>query len=142
MKFKSPAHAACVFIFNDLNQVFTVTRRHTDILSLPGGKVDFGEDVAQSASREVLEETGMYVGVINLIPVYSEVVIGKDDGVDYYSTAFVSDFIINSKLPQFQKPYEIEPGIWCRFATIEELLKGAFSDFNRSALICISRITV
>ena len=37
----------------------------------PGGKVDFGETPEQSIAREVLEETGVTVKVIKLLPYVS-----------------------------------------------------------------------
>lgn len=53
-------------------QVILVRRRDTGLWSLPGGIVEWGEDISTSAQRELIEETGLTVVRIGrLVGVYS-----------------------------------------------------------------------
>ncbi|MGB2927134.1 MAG: NUDIX hydrolase [Limnothrix sp.] len=53
-------------------QILLARRRDTDQWSLPGGILDWGEDLSQCARRELLEETGFkLVKVSRLVGVYS-----------------------------------------------------------------------
>ena len=57
--------------------------------ALPGGKVDVGETVEETVMREVKEETGIEVEIVEKIGEYHE--NGVQDGVeyDYYPRVFL-----------------------------------------------------
>jgi len=133
MIFKQPAHAACVFVFDIDGNVLTVTRRNTDILSLPGGKVDTNETALSAAIRECGEETGVGLKPHLMLPIYSQIVLGD---VDYYTTAFV----YLATCPNNKPRWVMEPGIYAKFSTVPELLLGAFAGFNRRALESITSL--
>ena len=53
-------------------RIVLILRRDDDLWGLPGGLTDWGEDIATSAKREMLEETGLNVTHIDrLVGVYS-----------------------------------------------------------------------
>lgn len=64
-----------VLILNEKNEVL-LQERKIGIFGLPGGLMELGESLEDTARREVLEETGLQLGKLKLCHVYS--------GPDYY----------------------------------------------------------
>ena len=65
-----------------------IARKHEPIgLALPGGFVDEGEWVADAAIREVKEETGLDVEIVELFHVYSDP--SRDQRLHTVSTVFI-----------------------------------------------------
>jgi ADP-ribose pyrophosphatase YjhB (NUDIX family) len=58
-------------IIRDNDKVLLIHRSDFDIWALPGGGIDDGESVEESAIRETLEETGLTVKVEKLLGLYS-----------------------------------------------------------------------
>ena len=60
-------------LFDETREKILLTRRADNgQWCLPGGVVEPGESVAEACEREVLEETGLVVRVMQLIGVYSD----------------------------------------------------------------------
>ena len=55
------------------NKVLLVKREDFEVWALPGGGVDEGESLAETAVREVYEETGLEIEITHLIGLYSEI---------------------------------------------------------------------
>ena len=64
-----------VLIINEQNQVL-LQHRHDGGWGLPGGIMELGESLEETARREVKEETGLDIGELKLLGVYS--------GAEYY----------------------------------------------------------
>lgn len=59
-------------IVPDLNgRIVLVRRKDNDLWALPGGGMELGESIEDTAVREVKEETGLDVRVVGLIGVYT-----------------------------------------------------------------------
>lgn len=122
--------AVCLIAFSDEGKILSVTRRNTDIWSLPGGKVDDGESNIEALIREVKEETGFTLHWSNLTPVYSEIILG-DDGNHFYCVAY----LLTKKILGGEETWECEPGIKVKFIEKYELIEnGCFKEYNIRAL--------
>lgn len=70
---------ACAFIWHDfggIRKVFLPKRADTkkflpSIYELPGGHIDFGEDLKAGLSREIMEEFGMHVTIGEVVDVFT-----------------------------------------------------------------------
>lgn len=74
--------AAVAFVRDDHGRVLLVERSDNGLWALPGGTQDVGETIQATAEREVLEETGYRVKVVDVVGIYSDPnhVIAYDDG--------------------------------------------------------------
>lgn len=70
---------ACAFIWrkeNGVKQVFLARRADTKkflpgVWELPGGHIDYGEDMRVGLAREVMEELGMHVNIGEVLDVFT-----------------------------------------------------------------------
>ncbi len=76
--------------------------------ALPGGRVDPGETVEQTIVREVKEETGLDVAIVDKIGEYVEK--GVKDGVEYeyYPTCFLVEVVGGEMKKQDSEIQEIK----------------------------------
>lgn len=58
-------------VTDDQDRILLIRRRDNDLWALPGGGMDLGESIVDTATREVKEETGLDVEVTGLIGVYT-----------------------------------------------------------------------
>ncbi|WP_132115185.1 NUDIX hydrolase [Actinocrispum wychmicini] len=74
--------AVSVVIQNKTGELLLIRRTDNNLYSIPGGGQEVGESLAQTAVREVREETGITVRVVGVIGVYSDPkhVIAYTDG--------------------------------------------------------------
>ncbi|PGA89526.1 NUDIX hydrolase [Bacillus toyonensis] len=59
-----------VAVFNDQGQILLQQRRN-GMWGVPGGFVELGESTEEAGRREVLEETGIEIGTLQLVSVFS-----------------------------------------------------------------------
>jgi 8-oxo-dGTP diphosphatase len=74
MKPLSPALTVDGVLIQD-HSVLLIQRKHNPFLggwALPGGFVEYGETTEDAVIREVLEETGLTVRILQLVGVYSD----------------------------------------------------------------------
>lgn len=80
---------AVTIILNDKNKILLQKRKSTSygMWGLPGGLMELGESTEDTARREVLEETGLIVGKLNLIDVFSgaDNFVKVPNGDEFYS---------------------------------------------------------
>ena len=70
--FRHPIVGVCLVPVLPDDRIVLVYRRDTQQWSLPGGMVDWGEDISNALKRELKEETGLEVtNIKRLVGVYS-----------------------------------------------------------------------
>ena len=58
-------------VTDEQDRIALIRRRDNDLWALPGGGMELGESIVDTAVREVKEETGLDIEVTGLIGVYS-----------------------------------------------------------------------
>lgn len=81
-KANSIAVAVSAFIQDNEGRILMIRRTDNDLYSIPGGQLELGETLSQTAVREVREETGIECEVTGVIGLYSDPnhIIAYDDG--------------------------------------------------------------
>ena len=74
-----------VAVFNEQGQIVLQQRRN-GIWGVPGGFVELGESTEEAGRREVFEETGIEIGTLQLISVFSgkEFFVKLPNGDEFY----------------------------------------------------------
>jgi 8-oxo-dGTP pyrophosphatase MutT (NUDIX family) len=63
--------AVNVIVAGDDGRILLIRRTDNDRFALPGGAMDLGESIAETAVRETREETGIAVQVTGLVGIYT-----------------------------------------------------------------------
>ena len=64
--------AASAVVADTDGRILLARRRDNQLWTIPGGAMEPGETIAQTAMREVKEETGIEVEVVSLVGIYSD----------------------------------------------------------------------
>ncbi|WP_026568728.1 MULTISPECIES: NUDIX hydrolase [Sediminibacillus] len=76
---------AGVFVFDEQDRLLLHLRSDNETWGLPGGYMEMGETVSDTARREAFEETGLCLGELELFSIYSgqtkEKTLGNGDQV-------------------------------------------------------------
>jgi ADP-ribose pyrophosphatase YjhB (NUDIX family) len=74
--------SASAIVVNNGGEILLHRRSDNELWSIPGGEMEIGESIAQTAAREVKEETGLDVEARSIVGVYSDPghVVAYDDG--------------------------------------------------------------
>ena len=88
---KTPLLTADCVVLDGRGRVLLVRRKHPPFkghYALPGGFVEIGETVEDAARRELMEETGVKAGRLQLVGVYSDP--SRDPRQHTVSTVFIA----------------------------------------------------
>lgn len=96
---KTPLLATDAVVFDPQGRVLVIRRRYEPFrgkIALPGGFVEIGETVETACRRELREETGVSVGDLRLVGVYSDP--SRDPRGHVVSVAFLT--LISGATPE------------------------------------------
>lgn len=71
-KANSIVPSANVVVANNSGEILMIRRSDNDNWALPGGAMDLGESLPDTAVRETLEETGIEVEITGLVGIYTD----------------------------------------------------------------------
>jgi len=63
--------SANVIVVNDLGEILMIRRTDNDNWAVPGGAMDLGESITDTAARETREETGIDCEITGLVGIYT-----------------------------------------------------------------------
>ncbi|QSO53603.1 NUDIX domain-containing protein [Alicyclobacillus curvatus] len=101
---------ATVVVFDAAKRVLMLRRTDNQSWCFPGGSMELGERVEETARREVLEETGVQVGELRLLNVFSgkELYYKYPHGdevynvdVTYYTNQYRGEIKINEESSEY-----------------------------------------
>ncbi|MBM9508848.1 NUDIX domain-containing protein [Actinacidiphila acididurans] len=64
--------SANVIVTDDAGRILMIRRSDNGNWAVPGGGMDIGESIAQTAVRETLEETGIHCRITGLVGIYTD----------------------------------------------------------------------
>lgn len=111
---------ACVLLRRADGFVLAVSRPNGTAFSLPGGRREEGEGAAQNASRELLEETGVFVPPEGLRFIRQGVCEAEGSGPEHWVEAFDAGFHQAGANAR-----QVEEGTRVEWMSVADLLKAA-----------------
>lgn len=121
--FKYPRVGIGVMIQNEKDQVLLGLRQgsHGDgEWAFPGGHLEFGETIYETAKREVKEETGLDVNEFKLISVADEMRYIKTDGKHYLNIGIMAKH--DGGEPQVMEPEKCKEWRWFSLNNLPTIL--------------------
>ena len=96
---------------------------------LPGGQVDFGEDIGQALVREITEETGLSVLLSDLQPIYGGAEVYEND--NRVRMLYIGH--LPTEKPAIQLSREHSRSAWIPISELEQL-ETEYHSFYQDAL--------
>ena len=117
-------------VFNEAGEVFLAQRgplakNERGTWEFPGGKVEFGEKLAEAVAREFFEEYGMVIAVGELLSVDDHIL--PEEGQHWVSPTFLAKHI--SGVPEIKEPGKCSAIGWFRLDALPEPL-SLVSQYN------------
>jgi len=112
-----PAIGVGSIVFNDKRQVLMIRRNQPPAMglwSVPGGKLEAGESLADACQREVKEETGLDVEVSNIVAVVERQI----EGFHYVVIDFLAHLVAENAIPVAQS--DVAEAKWISLEAIED----------------------
>lgn len=103
---------------NESNQILMVYNKDANFWTLPGGKVEDNETLEQATIREVQEETGLLVRILDVAAINERYFVERNEHAIFIT---IKAEIIGGEI-SIQYPDEISEIKWVDFATANKLM--------------------
>ena len=103
--------AAAVAILNTKQELLMLHRKDNEKWTMPGGTLEYGESMTECALREVREESGLNVTIVDIIGTYTDpnIRVAYSDGevrqeftIVYYGEVLNYDVVLDEESSQFR----------------------------------------
>ena len=125
-----------VIVFDEYNRILMVRQDHPErtVWMVPGGGIEEGENSAQAAVREVLEETGLEVEILGLIWHVEEVSDRGQRFVNFFKARVAGGELKLGADPEFSEDEQVLAQV--RFMSRDEVagLENLYPEFLREEL--------
>ena len=125
-----------VIVFDEHNRILMVRQDHPErtVWMVPGGGIEDGENSAQAAVREVLEETGLEVEILGLIWHVEEVSERGQRFVNFFKARVAGGELKLGADPEFSEDEQVLAQV--RFMSRDEVsgLENLYPEFLREEL--------
>ena len=125
-----------VIVFDEDNRILMVRQDHPErtVWMVPGGGIEDGENSAQAAVREVLEETGLEVEILGLIWHVEEVSERGQRFVNFFKARVAGGELKLGEDPEFSEDEQVLAQV--RFMSRDEVagLENLYPEFLREEL--------
>ena len=125
-----------VIVFDEHNRILMVRQDHPErtVWMVPGGGIEEGENSAQAAAREVLEETGLEVEILGLIWHVEEVSDRGQRFVNFFKARVAGGELKLGEDPEFSEDEQVLAQV--RFMSRDEVagLENLYPEFLREEL--------
>ena len=125
-----------VIVFDEDNRILMVRQDHPErtVWMVPGGGIEDGENSAQAAVREVLEETGLEVEILGLIWHVEEVSDRGQRFVNFFKARVAGGELKLGADPEFSEDEQVLAQV--RFMSRDEVagLENLYPEFLREEL--------
>jgi len=133
-EFPEPMIGVSGLLFNDHAQVLLIKRNKAPaqgLWSVPGGKLEAGESLAECCRREICEETGLHVDVLSVVAVVER----RVENFHYV----IIDFLVELQDPDDASPSpasDVSEACWIDLTDIDRypLVPGLLEIIRRSAV--------
>ena len=117
-----PVLAASCACFRDGKLLLARRANPPQLWTLPGGRVEFGEDAASAALRELKEETGVDAEILGFAG-YREVISRRGGSLHFVVLAFAARWLAGeaAAAPELSAVAWIEPGALGGYETTDGL---------------------
>ena len=125
-----------VIVFDEYNRILMVRQDHPErtVWMVPGGGIEDGENSAQAAVREVLEETGLEVEILGLIWHVEEVSDRGQRFVNFFKARVAGGELKLGADPEYSEDEQVLAQV--RFMSRDEVsgLENLYPEFLREEL--------
>lgn len=113
------------------NNLLVVKHKHSNFMSLPGGHLEYGENIINCLRRELVEEFGIEPEIGNLLYINQFIDSKKDEYIEFFFDVKNGGKYLNTSALKGTHSHELAKILWITSDTDIEILPKQFEkDFK------------